>query len=47
MVVSLCICVTVYLYVYNLDFSEVAKNQVLANAVQVQHDNISNFKVLE
>ena len=46
-VVSLCICFTVYLYVYNLGFLEVAKNQALANAVQAQHDNISNLIVLE
>ena len=41
--VYLCICV----YVRNLDFSEVAKNQALVNAVQAQHDNISNLIVLD
>ena len=37
----------VYLYVCNLDFSKVAKNQVLANAVWAQRDNISNLIVLD
>ena len=41
--VYLCICV----YVRNLDFSEVAKNQALVNAVQAQRDNISNLIVLD
>ena len=34
------------LYVYNSNFSEVAKNQALANAVQAQRHNISNLIVL-
>ena len=46
-VVGLCICVYPYMYVCNLDFSKVAKNQVLAKAVQAQHDNISNLIVLD
>ena len=39
--VYLCISVFVYLciYVCNSDFSKVAKNQALANAVQTQRDN--------
>ena len=43
MVVGLCICV----YVCNLDFSKVAKNQALANAVQAQCDSISNLILLD
>ena len=45
MVVSSCICV--YLCVCNFDFSKVTKHQALANAVQAQHDNISNLIVID
>ena len=41
------LCVSVYLYVCNSHFSKVAKNQALANAVQVQRNNISNLIVLD
>ena len=40
---SICVCV----YVCNSDFSKVAKNHALANAVQAQRDNISNLIVLD
>ena len=43
--VYLSFCVSVY--VCNVDFSKVAKNQLLANAVQAQCDNISNIIVLD
>ena len=36
-----------HLYVCNLHFSKVAKNQALANAVQAECDNISNLIVLD
>ena len=37
--VSVCVCVCVC----NSDFSKVAKNQILMNAVLAQHDNFSNL----
>ena len=41
MVVSLYLCVYLCIYVCNSDFSKVAKNQAVANAVQAQCNNIS------
>ena len=35
----------VYLYVCNLNFSKVTKNQALVNAAQVQHNNISDLDI--
>ena len=49
MVVSLCICHSVYLYVCNSDFSKVAKNQVLVYCMYYRHSmtNISKLIVLD
>ena len=37
--------VYLYMHVCNLDFSKVAKNQVLENAVQAQRDNFLSLIV--
>ena len=37
------LCVYLYTYVCNLDFLKVAKNQVLANAVQAQRNDFSSL----
>ena len=47
LLVGSCICHSVYwLYVCNSDFPKVAKNQMLANAVQAQCNNISDLIAL-
>ena len=45
--VSLCVSLFICTYVCNSDFSKVAKNQALVNAVQAQCDNISKLIVLD
>ena len=41
------VCVSVYLFVCNLDFSKVTKNQAPTNAVQALYNNILNLIVLD
>ena len=41
------VCVSVYLYVCDSDFTNVAKNQALSNAIKAHHVNILNLLVFD